>query len=686
MRRARLLLALALLGGCTDDPPPSSGGELPIAEVLPSLAARADWIVDGDGVSHLAVASLRDGFVLQGYADASLRFWQLDLARRRARGALAGLKGRGELEADARRRQLLLTPDGLEVERVWRAALSQDGQLALQDYADGVNAWLAQARIGSSRAPLPAPYGQLTPPLAATELESWSVEDSLAIAARDALASEALPRRLATARTALHSQLDDATLAALLPSGESLIEGRRLLSPLASALEQAETTTAVLEPSPVSGEARAELPPSGLDVAGLLEFTRSTPANEEALVAWRIAVTNSVDLVGLSLPGVPGFVAGASSTLAWAAVPMDRTASLLVDVPEAALGAQSRTLTVREADGGRTASPLSVRTHPLWGSAIGAGEGRALAFRWVLATDPGFLEARLFLGNRSTLALARTLVSEVGTGPDRLLLVDATGEGAALSRRAIPSASTSPSPFGIATADGLTSWPAGLTPESSTLPRALERGRAFLLGSGSALPVSPVQFEEGTVAATWTTDGGFPPREAERPARWLSLRLDGGLDCAPPRDGGLPTRDCAAAHAGLVAALPHLTLTDGGSAPLPAGLERALAGVAAPFSPVDAGSWSERFTFGGAPLCGSSFGASLNEPALDGTFAPRRLGMALRIRPGTGSVELALPGEGEGRLREAWRQGAALPLPLDLTTVAATARSVRNFRSVSDAR
>src|SRR2546421_254099 len=96
---------------------------------------------DGYGTPHLFAPTERAGFYGNGYAVAQDRLAQMEKYRRAARGELAELVGPSAVEADRETRREGYT----EAEREAQIRrLPERLQTALQAYADGVNAYVAE--------------------------------------------------------------------------------------------------------------------------------------------------------------------------------------------------------------------------------------------------------------------------------------------------------------------------------------------------------------------------------------------------------------------------------------------------------------------------------------------------------------------------------------------------------------
>lgn len=120
---------------------------------------------DDNGIPAVKARSDRDAFFATGYLHAQDRLWQLELQRRTVQGRLSEVFGESALSRDIWMRTLGLY---LSAQAAW-PALSTDTRVALQAYADGVNAWIELHRA------LPLEFRLL-----GIQPERWTPIDSLA--------------------------------------------------------------------------------------------------------------------------------------------------------------------------------------------------------------------------------------------------------------------------------------------------------------------------------------------------------------------------------------------------------------------------------------------------------------------------------------------------------------------------
>lgn len=108
---------------------------------IPTLEAPVTVRVDCWGISHIEAASSRDVFRAQGWVHAADRLFQMDLWLRRGLGRLAEVFGEGFTKKDRAARLFLYR----QSEDAERNAYGKNGMVALQCFAEGVNAFISAA-------------------------------------------------------------------------------------------------------------------------------------------------------------------------------------------------------------------------------------------------------------------------------------------------------------------------------------------------------------------------------------------------------------------------------------------------------------------------------------------------------------------------------------------------------------
>ena len=140
---------------------PQTDGEL----ALDGLTAPATVYRDSSGIPHIVAENAHDLFFAQGFVTAQDRLWAMESARRAAHGTLSEVIGERGLKNDTMMRILGMTESA---EADWQT-LDAETQAALQAYADGVNAFLAHA---GKNLPLEMKILGITP-------QPWTPIDSL---------------------------------------------------------------------------------------------------------------------------------------------------------------------------------------------------------------------------------------------------------------------------------------------------------------------------------------------------------------------------------------------------------------------------------------------------------------------------------------------------------------------------
>ncbi|HEY8521746.1 MAG TPA: penicillin acylase family protein [Gammaproteobacteria bacterium] len=297
---------------------PRDGG----SATVPGLSADVDVELDGRAVPRIRAASLDDAFRALGFVHAQERFFQMDLTRRMAAGELAALMGRRALPLDRRQRAFEFRRRAAELLRRWPA----EHVRWLEAYAQGVNAGLED--LGAR----PPEYWLL-----GAEPEPWVPEDSvLVLFAFCTMLSDT--HGFERAQAVMQETLPPAVYAFLTPSTSRF--DRPLNAP-------DDDLTGGYVPVPVP-------PPQVIDLR-----QRPAPRFERRLVAppetgaasnqWAVAVERSAHggaivandphlplrlpgpfyraelywpggvARGVTVPGLPGVVIGATDRLAWGA-------------------------------------------------------------------------------------------------------------------------------------------------------------------------------------------------------------------------------------------------------------------------------------------------------------------------------------------------------------------------------
>ncbi len=429
-----LLLVLAVLGTtwALRASLPRLDGEL--AGV--GLGAGASIERDALGVATIIAASRADAAFALGFAHASDRFFQMDLARRMAAGRLAELVGDAALPTDRRQRlhRFESVADGV------LAALPVEHKAVLEAYAAGANAGLAALQVR------PFEYLLLRRPP-----EPWTARDSLLVVYAMYLqlndAEATADRQRGLLQRALPAERF-AYLHSFTPRWEAPIDGQ--VAPPAPVPPGFDLDALRGEPArvPRAAAVRREARVPGSNNWAL---AGSRTASGVALLAddmhlglsipntWyraRLRVGDALDLVGATLPGVPTLVVGSNGRIAWGFTNSYGDYSDLVLVERSTDGRRYRsgggwrplrriTETLRSASGASEALELEVTE---WGPLLpDAFDGRAVALRWTAHESEATNLNWLLLERAASVQEALALAPTIGGPVQNLVVADSDG-------------------------------------------------------------------------------------------------------------------------------------------------------------------------------------------------------------------------------------------------------------------
>ena len=291
---------------------------------LPALSAPATIERDALGVASIRGANRRDVFFALGFVHAQERWFEMDLMRRVAAGELAELVGAAALPLDRQHRPFRMR---VRVEQIV-TAMTSDERADLGAYRDGANAGLAGL---SSR---PWEYWLLgsTP-------RAWTDADSLLVAASMffELNDSTNARELAFSR--IKAALGDEAYKLLAISGgpwDAPLLGPSMKYPVlpeANVIDLRKLDPKLLRMPPEASERPVTPGSNSFAVGGALTSTHAAIVANDMHLALRVPniwfrarlqypntrrAGESVDMIGVTLPGAPVLVAGSNRHVAWA--------------------------------------------------------------------------------------------------------------------------------------------------------------------------------------------------------------------------------------------------------------------------------------------------------------------------------------------------------------------------------
>lgn len=269
---ALLILLVGIIYWFAWRPLPQTSGSVRLP-----ISAKATVVRDALGVPHIRAATWEDAVFLQGYVTAQDRLWQMDALRRLAAGELSEIIGPATLEVDRESRTLRMRRMAEDHVRTMPA----EDRAVLAAYARGVNAFI-EAHIGD----LPLEFSLLR-----YDPRPWSEVDSV-------LAGMQMYRNLTT------TYKDEIEKQTMLAGGHP--DKVNFLFPMRSGREVQPGSNAWA----VSGARTASGKPL-LANDPHLEYSVPSTWYQVHLEA------PGLDVIGVSLPGVPCVIIGHNARIAW---------------------------------------------------------------------------------------------------------------------------------------------------------------------------------------------------------------------------------------------------------------------------------------------------------------------------------------------------------------------------------
>jgi penicillin amidase len=314
---------------------PQTGGEKSLAIFSQPVTVQRD----DDGVPHIFAQNESDLWRAAGYVAAQDRLWQMDFTRRAVCGTLSEIFGEAMLPQD----KFLRTWGFHRLAKRLAEHLSPESRRVLEAYAEGVNAFIDENK---SRLPLEFSLLQYKP-------EQWKIEDSIGFVrllafnlcyawffepALGKLADQyGLPMAMEIFPAVLENTPSIVRLDKLGASTESatraeLVEARARRVPRAYRVPRA-CRGALDDFIQLAFDTRAKLgmPPGVLGsnswavsgsrtVSGKPLLANDPHLGLELPAVWyemHLVAGSELDVIGVTLPGVPGVVLGHNRNIAW---------------------------------------------------------------------------------------------------------------------------------------------------------------------------------------------------------------------------------------------------------------------------------------------------------------------------------------------------------------------------------
>lgn len=302
-------------------------GSLPVLSgeiALPGLSSAVAVQRDGHGRPVIVAGTPEDMAFALGFVHAQERFFQMDLLRRVSAGELAALFGPGLVEHDRGKAPFRLR----EHSKAILTTLPDSQRIRLEAYTAGANAGLAHLRAR------PFPYLLLR-----QQPEPWRAEDSLLAGFAKYFTLQDAEGVGEYTRALLQQYLPVSFYDLLFHSdfrlespllGSDTEEKRPPRLPSAEAWGELQRTMAdfpavagIFEPEPFAVGSNSWVVAGNLTVHGYPIVSNDMHLEQSLPNVWYRARLifdrdgQSVDIVGVTLPGIPGVVVGATEHLAW---------------------------------------------------------------------------------------------------------------------------------------------------------------------------------------------------------------------------------------------------------------------------------------------------------------------------------------------------------------------------------
>lgn len=278
---------------------------------LNGVTAPVDIVRDAEGVPHIYAKSTGDAYFALGFVHAQDRLWQMELNRRIPAGRMAEILGPNALDADRFLRSLGVRRNAEAI----LAKLSPDTRAALDAYANGVNAYLANRtkplppEFVLTGAPSPAPW-QTADSIGWQTMMAWDLGSNW---------SQELLRMRLSQRLSL-DQINE--FLAPYPGDASLKtqDYTKLYRELAGTTQQLAAVAKIAPPSLIDGMGSNNWVVSGArSETGKPLLANDPHLGLSAPALWYFAHLSApgLNVIGATLPGIPSVVLGRTDRIAW---------------------------------------------------------------------------------------------------------------------------------------------------------------------------------------------------------------------------------------------------------------------------------------------------------------------------------------------------------------------------------
>jgi len=284
---------------------PPIGGEKSLAALSQPVTVQRDEY----GVPHIFAQNENDLWRAAGYVAAQDRLWQMDITRRAVRGTLSEILGEATLPQD----KFLRTWGFHRLAKRLAEKLSPESRRILEAYAEGVNAFIEENK---SRLPIEFSILQYKP-------EPWRIEDSIGFARLMAFnLCYAWFFEPALGKVADQYGLPMAMeiFPAVLENSPSIVAARIYQGALDDFIQLAFDTRAKLGMPPAVLGSNSWAVSGSRTASGKPLLANDPHLGLELPAVWyemHLAAGSEFEVIGVTLPGVPGVVLGHNRNIAW---------------------------------------------------------------------------------------------------------------------------------------------------------------------------------------------------------------------------------------------------------------------------------------------------------------------------------------------------------------------------------
>ncbi len=286
---------------------PQTDGKL----ALPGLQEEVRIVRDEWGTVHIYAENEHDLFFAQGFATAQDRMFQMEVFRRSPSGRMAEIVGEQAVFIDTFNRNMLMRETA---ELIWEE-MDEDSKIILQAYTDGINAYLEEHKNA-----LPIEYKILR-----FEPEPWTPIDSLVWGNAISLQLSS-NRRLELIRMQVFAAVGEEGMNFLFPytAPDSPITVPAETAALFNNFDQVDLRP-LMEADDIYGSPLSGIGSNGWVVDGsMTESGEPIIANDIHIGLTMPSIWHAVglhggrfDVIGFTLPGVPGIITGHNADIGW---------------------------------------------------------------------------------------------------------------------------------------------------------------------------------------------------------------------------------------------------------------------------------------------------------------------------------------------------------------------------------